>query len=226
MVLGTYDDAFLDALHAGPSPLGGVVWDVGAHIGYESLAFAQVVGADGHVVAFEPNPANVREWQRNVAGNPELADRMSLQQVALGDAAGTAAFRFSDDVTGGASSGSHLASAVPPEATASYESFGVVDVACARGDDLVESGEIAAPSIIKIDVEGAEADVVRGAMNILRRHRPILLVEVHHVRAMHDLGALLHEAGYTTSLLTTPEETSSRCFLLSLPAGPVPASAA
>ena len=84
---------------------------------------------------------------------------------------------------------------------------------CAPADDLVEAGEIAPPSIIKIDVEGAEADVIRGALGTLRRYRPALLVEVHHVRAMHDVGVLLQEAGYVSSVLQTPEESASRCFL-------------
>lgn len=222
MALGTYDETFVDALRPHSALQGAVVWDVGAHIGYESLLFAELVGPAGRVVAFEPNPANFREWQRNVEGNSELAARMSLRATALCDKSGTAAFRFSEDVLGGGSSGSHLADAVPPEDEVSYAAFGLVNVACARADDLVEAGEIAPPAIIKIDVEGAEADVVRGATRTLHRYKPILLVEVHHVRAMHDLEVLLQETGYSSSVLETPEETASRCFLKAVPVNPVP----
>lgn len=222
MALGTYDETFVDALRPHSALQGAVVWDVGAHIGYESLLFAELVGPAGRVVAFEPNPANFREWQRNVEGNSKLAARMSLRATALCDKSGTAAFRFSEDVLGGGSSGSHLADAVPPEDEVSYAAFGLVNVACARADDLVEAGEIAPPAIIKIDVEGAEADVVRGATRTLHRYKPILLVEVHHVRAMHDLEVLLQEAGYVSSVLEASEETASRCFLKAVPVNPEP----
>lgn len=213
MALGTYDDTFVEALRPLSDIQGAVIWDVGAHIGYESLVFASFVGPSGRVVAFEPNPANVAEWQKNVEANVGLAARMNLKEVALSTEPGMAAFRFSDDIVGGRSSGSHLAASVPPEEEPSYTAFRLVDVLCARADDLVEAGEIAPPSIIKIDVEGAEADVIRGAVRTIGRYSPTLLVEVHHVRAMHDVGVLLQEAGYTSLLLQAPEESASRCFV-------------
>jgi len=219
MALGTYDETLMAALRT-HSLESGVIWDVGAHIGYESLCFATVVGPAGRIVAFEPNPANVREWQRNVSGNAELAPRLSIQAVALCDRSGTAAFRFSEDVADGRSSGSHLAGVMPPEEAASYAGFDLANVACARVDDLVEAGDIAPPTLIKIDVEGAEADVLRGAIRTLQRHRPILLVEVHHVRAMHDVDEILRDAEYATTLLDSPEDSASRCFLEGVPAEP------
>lgn len=213
MVLGTYDDTFVAALRPFSALQGAVIWDVGAHIGYESLVFASLVGPSGHVVAFEPNSANARAWKENVDANVELAPRVTLHAIALSSEAGVASFRFSDDVAGGRSSGSHLADSVPPGSELTYATFHLADVVCARADDLVEAGEIAPPLIIKIDVEGAEADVIRGAGRTLRRYGPTLLIEVHHVRAMHDVGVLLHEAGYVSAVLQVPEESTSRCFL-------------
>lgn len=221
MALGTYDETFIDALRPHSSLQGAVVWDVGAHVGYESLYFATLVGPSGRVMAFEPNPANVREWQRNVAGNPGLAPRLSLQTMALSDESGTAAFRFSEDIMTGQSSGSHLADVRPPEDHLAYASFGLVNVACRRVDDIVEAGEIAPPAVIKIDVEGAEAKVLRGGLRTLKRFKPIVLVEVHHVRAMHDVDAILSEAGYVASVLESREESASRCFVKGLPAPPI-----
>ena len=219
MALGTYDETFIDAIRPHSTLQGAVVWDVGAHIGYESLYFATLVGPAGRVVAFEPNPANVREWERNIAGDPKLAPRLSLHKVALSDSAGTAALRFSEDILSGRSSGSHLATVMPPEGQVSYATFGLLDVACARVDDLVESGEISPPAVIKIDVEGAEAEVLRGALRTLQRQKPLLLVEVHSVRAMHALDAILGEAGYIATVLESPEESASRCFLKAVYAG-------
>jgi FkbM family methyltransferase len=217
MVLGDYDEVFHSALAPYDSFEGAVVWDIGAHVGYESLSFATLVGPTGRVVAFEPNLANVQEWQRNVAGNPDLAPRMEIRTTALSDVRGTAAFCVSSDVVGGASSGSHLADVTPPEASTSYEAFGLVQVECALADDLVEAGEVAPPALVKIDVEGAEANVLRGAIRTLQSHRPTLLIEVHHVRAMHDVDRVLSDVGYSVTVLESPEEIASRCFIKAVP---------
>jgi hypothetical protein len=93
----------------------------------------------------------------------------------------------------------------------------VLDVTCARADDLVASGVLPPPALVKIDVEGAEADVLRGATATLRTHRPLLLLEVHHVRAMHEVDDVLRAAGYSVSLLDSPEESPSRCFVKAIP---------
>lgn len=225
MALGDYDEALHEALRPYSSFEGAVVWDVGAHVGYWSLSLATLVGPKGSVIAFEPNPANVEEWRRNVAGNPDLAPRMSLRTVALSDTSGTASLLTSDDVASGRSSGSHLADVMPPEAPVSYATFTHLDVECARVDDLVGTGEVAPPALLKIDTEGAEASVLRGAIRTLQRHRPILLVEVHHVRAMHDLDEILAGVGYSISLLDSADESASRCFLKAVPSGPVAADA-
>ena len=212
MAEGTYDEVLFRAASSIPSLRGAVVWDVGAHIGYESLCLAAQVGERGSVVAFEPNPANAREWERNVGGNPHLAGRMTLKRMALSCESGEAPFRMSEDIVSGRSSGSHLAAVMPPEEPAAYSTFGICDVTCMSADDLVTSGVVSTPTLVKIDVEGAEAEVLRGAMMTLRKHRPILLVEVHHIRAMHEVEDVLRAAGYSISLLDSPEESPSRCF--------------
>ena len=217
MAEGTYDEVLLRAAPSNASLRGAVVWDVGAHIGYESLCFAALVGEEGSVVAFEPNPENAREWERNVGGNPHLAGRMTLKRMALSCESGQAAFRVSEDVVSGRSSGSHLADVMPPEDPACYSTFGVLDVTCVRADDLVASGVLPPPALVKIDVEGAEADVLRGAIATLQRHRPVLLLEVHHVRAMHEVDDVLRAAGYSVSLFDSPEESPSRCFVKAIP---------
>lgn len=218
MAEGTYDEVLFRAAQSNASLHGAVVWDVGAHIGYESLCFAALVGEAGSVVAFEPNPANAREWERNVGANPQLAGRMTLKRMALSCESGQAAFRVSEDVVSGRSSGSHLADVMPPEDPACYSTFGVLDVTCVRADDLVASGVLPPPALVKIDVEGAEADVLRGAIATLQRHRPVLLLEVHHVRAMHEVDDVLRAAGYSVSLFDSPEESPSRCFVKAIPA--------
>jgi len=217
MAEGTYDDVLFRAVQSNASLRGAVVWDVGAHIGYESLCFAALVGEAGNVVAFEPNPANAREWERNIGANPLLAQRMTLKRMALSHRSGEAALRVSEDVVSGRSSGSHLADVMPPEDLAAYATFGVLDVTCVRADDLVESGVASPPTLVKIDVEGAEADVLRGAVSTLRGHRPVLLLEVHHVRAMHEVDDVLRAVGYSVSLLDSPEESPSRCFVKAIP---------
>lgn len=63
-------------------------------------------------------------------------------------------------------------------------------------DRLVESGEIPAPHLLKIDVDGGEVAVLRGARAVLREHRPHVIVETHTAGLERDCGDLLVEAGY------------------------------
>ena len=70
---------------------GMTVFDVGANIGFFALAAANLVGENGKVVAFEPNPSVVARLKENVALNG-LADRVKIEQSAAGDFDGTAEF--------------------------------------------------------------------------------------------------------------------------------------
>jgi FkbM family methyltransferase len=220
MIAGTHDQFLFDAAVVSGPLDGKVCWDIGAHIGYHSLAFASLVGAGGQVVAFEPNPFNLSRMDMHLTRNPTLASRISVKTIALSDSSGVAEFRFSDDVESSISSGGHLTSALAPCDPWVYESFGRTQVKTATIDELVGSGEIAAPDVMKIDVEGAEAAVIRGGKEVIRLRRPILLVEVHHILQMLEVCQLLIGWGYRLEVLDREDAGPGRCFIMGRPDSP------
>lgn len=151
---------------------GGVLYDVGSHAGFEALLGRRLVGANGQVHCFEPVPANVLTLQSNVDANN--FDNVIVHAVALSDSDGTARI----DVT-------------QHGITARLADDGHLEVRTVRLDSLA----LRAPTVVKVDVEGAEAAVLRGMKETLRTHRPTVIVEIHGA----EEGAVrreLADAGY------------------------------
>jgi FkbM family methyltransferase len=138
-----------------------VFFDVGAHIGQYSLCAAPIVRS---VHAFEANSKTIRLLRYNVESN-HLAN-IVVNHVAVCDQVGTATFRESDAYNPGASSlhGVSGESVTVPTTT--------LDAYCA--DHPVND----APVVIKIDVEGAEAEVLRGALSLLSNRHVTIFMEV------------------------------------------------
>jgi FkbM family methyltransferase len=172
---------------------GSRVIDVGANIGVYSLPWA-AVNADVTVHCFEPNPAVRSRLARNVALN-RLTARIQLHTEALSDHAGIATLYGSDDMSSlnqGVYTGA--GQAVP------------TDVPLARLDDVL--GIDGPPvSLMKIDVQGHELEVLRGADALISHHRPALILEHEddlYLSASEanqrkvDLAELLSRLGYET----------------------------
>jgi FkbM family methyltransferase len=209
MVEGTFDDFLYSALQTRGGLQGKVCWDVGAHIGYHSLCFS-ALGAQ--VLAFEPNPANAERLRLHLEKNPTLGARVRHVPKALSDCDGRISFVQCTDLATG-SSGSHLAAALPPSSQEVYQDFEKTEVAAERADAMIQHGEVP-PDIIKIDVEGAEYLVLKGAVDLLSRQKPQLFIEVHHICLMMQIQKLLQGLGYDTRLLDEPEAAPSRCFIM------------
>ncbi|MBZ5566485.1 MAG: FkbM family methyltransferase [Acidobacteriia bacterium] len=137
---------------------GGAVYDVGAHAGFHSLFCALLAGPAGRVIAFEPNPGNFRSLTAQLELNPSL--QVTLLPYAILDRNGDVRFE-----AGGDSSQGHISEA------------GSFTVAGRCLDSLVEQGSVPPPSVIKIDVEGAEEQVIAGALQVLKMHRPVVLCD-------------------------------------------------
>lgn len=152
--------------------------DVGANIGYFSLLFAQCVGDTGRVISYEPVPVLAAKLRRNLELN--RFDNTAVRDLALSDRSGAARFYVGPRNNTGLSS---LRS--PRESSDSFE------VQLAPFDGLVE--DCAKVTLVKIDVEGAELQVLRGMEGLLRTMRPNLLVEVtdSFLREMGDSAASL-----------------------------------
>lgn len=210
IVEGTFDSFFYAGLSERKQLSGTCCWDIGAHVGYHALAFA-AQGAT--VVAFEPVPANLARFRQHLERNTALARRIRIVPAAVADRDGDLTFVQSDDLTG-ASTGSHLADANAPLRPEVYTHFQQVAVPAVRLDTFLEREGESAPDVIKIDVEGAELQVLEGGRRLLVEHRPLLLMEVHHICQMFGVQNLLRSLGYQLSILDEANATPSRCFLL------------
>lgn len=126
---------------------GDVVWDIGAHHGYVSLAAARAVGAKGMVHAFEPSAHNASYLRRHLKWNAE--SRVVPHQFALGAENGTVSFG------GGDTSKMHSVGG------------GGELVGIRRADSLVADGAVKRPDVIKVDVEGGELHVLESLLPIL-----------------------------------------------------------
>jgi FkbM family methyltransferase len=133
--------------------------DVGAHTG-DFLRHMLRLAPAGQHVAFEPVPAF---YELLVQEFPDV----DVRNVALSDEAGTTEFNYFPDLPG--LSGFRRTEAAQDGKPVRLE------VSCERLDDALDADYV--PKLIKIDVEGAEHKVLRGASELLRRHRPLLLLE-------------------------------------------------
>jgi FkbM family methyltransferase len=171
---------------------GPVVWDVGAFEGYMSL-IGTMHGAS-RVLAFEPCEENRRRLARNTKANQALAPRITICPVALSATCGTVELRSDSDMTQIMAEGVRIWSHRLTQ--------GIDVVECRTADDYVASGA-PVPDFMKIDVEGAEALVLRGACGVLRNHRPIVLLEIHNRAAAEHSFAILRQADYEVLSVST-----------------------
>lgn len=177
--IGTYEREKVRSFAAELGP-GAVVFDVGAHVGFYSLLSAVLVAPGGKVYAFEPLRSNTVKLRRHVAMNGLPVE---VVEAAVADEPGDAYFQQGrDSYTGAlASRGDHVS-------VVSLDSF--------RADH-----ETPDPSVLKIDVEGAEALVLKGAAQTIKDSRPVIYLAVHGNAVRGECLALLASFGYLTDPL-------------------------
>lgn len=193
---------------------GGDFWDVGAHRGYTSLLC--VKHGSGRVLAFEPDTANVSSFRENLKTNPGLSERIELLPVAVADTDGEMELKSPQDDP---LQCQLVSSDIVPRAQR-FDAVTVAKVGVVSLDSLVASGR-KPPAVLKVDVEGAEFLVLRGAANLLRQFHPLVLLEYHNLQAQKMCVASLRELGYTLFALNGMrlrelEENSSYGHLLAV----------
>lgn len=167
-------------------PPGSVIIDVGANIGNHTIAWASAGGCS--VVAYEPNP-RLAELIRQSAALNHVQDRVRVMQTAVGESESVSRLVVSDPSNLG---GGRLVDVQEP---ASSE----------REEDVSEGYEVqVAPldppggpiGVIKIDVEGFEVAVLRGAAGLIAEHHPLLYVECLDFQHFNEILELVSELGY------------------------------
>jgi FkbM family methyltransferase len=162
-----------------------VVLDIGANIGIHTMLLADLVGPSGRVLSFEPTDYAIQKLRRNLDLNSELAERVTLFHCFLaakdgGDVPDT--IYSSWPLTG--SEGlhdKHLGLAMPTNAVPARSIDGIL-------------AELGVPSVqlVKMDVDGFESEVLRGATALLRDSRPIFIMELSPY-VLDERGSSLEE---------------------------------
>jgi FkbM family methyltransferase len=203
-IIGTYEPEFLNALRRYVRS-GDTCVDVGGNLGYYCLLMSNLVGPKGRVITFEPVEENLAVLKENIAANK--IENVELVNTALGAQPGVLSLIRSEvgsvsatpSIRGYAVEGAQSSIDVPVNTLDAY---------------LQEKGWH--PAVIKIDVEGAELEVLRGTVNTLRLARPTVLVEVHGWEAASsaEVRDFFSNVGYQISLAGT---RGHEAFCVALP---------
>jgi len=157
---------------------GDVALDVGAHIGFFTMHMAAMVGPSGRVYAFEPFAANAELLERSVAENG-LGERVVVTRAAVGAVSGSAMLTFAEETLN--SGGAYLL----------RDSAAPLTGNVAEPVPLIALDQFMLPHpvrFIKMDVEGAEPQVLRGAERLLTTDRPVILSELHPTQLQRASG--------------------------------------
>jgi len=176
------------ALRAAVRP-GDSVFDVGANIGFFSTLLSRLVGQTGRVVAFEPEPENLRLLRLNLDAND--CRNVTVVPSAVGAEAGTATFSL-DAATG---STGHLGGApTAGELAVGTGKVRLIETPVETIDGVVERLGVV-PDVVKMDIEGGEIDALTGASATLTTHRPVVLSELAGDRGT-EVVVFLDRLGY------------------------------
>jgi FkbM family methyltransferase len=208
---GNYD-SFLSGFIARHDLAGKTVFDLGAFVGVNSMQFARLVGPQGRVCSFEPNPINADRLRLNLSENKDLEGRVRVFPFALSNEQGTVRFNLHRNVDAGISSASYMRGAhtTLPQETLTDLGFLTVDVKTCTLDEFVRRTGFA-PSLMKIDIEGAEHLALLGAMATMKEAAPAILVELHSTYCTVMVLQTLDTLGYASELLHIEED--GRCYI-------------
>ncbi len=184
--------------------------DIGAHIGLFSSVCSQLTGPDGKIVCFEPTPGTFKLLQQTLKLNH--CSNVIPVQAAVSDKDGMATFYVSE--TAGCNSNSLIKNKLGGGSQA-------YDVMLVTLDSIINDHSLK-PSLVKIDAEGAELDVLKGGITMFKKYKPILILGLHpeFIKEKKDsleaIWDLLNDCGYEVLLdemVVTKEDFCSKELL-------------
>ncbi len=186
-LLGAFEPATLRAIQKWSTP-GRLALDIGANVGAHTLHLAQLVGPTGKVLAFEPTDYAMSKLRRNIELNPEIASRIVTHKCFLGasdDTSAPALIYSSWPLTATDSlHDKHLGRAMAAEATPQ------------RQLDAVLGTEVNNVAFVKMDVDGHECSVLKGASKVLSMSKPVFVMELAPYSLEENGGSLEELLGY------------------------------
>ncbi len=161
-----------------------VCFDVGANIGFFSLTMAkELENKNCEIHSFEPNPYTLTFLDKNLTLNPKLADSIFRNSIGLSDKAGTFQLSYNHRNTGSAN--------IFDSASNSEE---VAEIEVKTLDDYCVEHNINHIDLLKVDIEGAELNFLKGAEKIISKSKNMVLI-------MEIMEDNCKQAGYTSSQL-------------------------
>lgn len=152
-------------------PEGGTFIDVGAHVGWYSLKAAKKVGPKGRVISIEPNPETIPSLKENIRANRDESI-ITVAPVACASSESVLTLYAAPRLNTGESSLSKANASQEGQPAASYQ------VRARPLDDIAKDAGLTRADFLKIDVEGAEFLVLKGATTVLDSFRPVVVLEL------------------------------------------------
>ena len=174
--LGSYENDKQRLVESTMMP-GDIVFDIGANVGFYTLLASELVGPKGHVYSFEPVPRNINFLKEHLRLNQ--VTNTTIIETAVSDINGEAYF---DDS--------------PNNSMGRLAISGGRRVRTVTIDSLVREGQLPRPDCLKIDVEGAEAQVLAGAQSTLRAFHPKIFLATHGSGPHRECCEQLWSLGY------------------------------
>ncbi len=157
------------------------VLDIGANTGFYTLLSSRLVGRSGRVTAFEPLPRNIEFLRTHVRLN--RLENVEIVEAAVSDASGKV--RFKSDT----------------HASMGYVTTnGDLEVDSVSLDQLFQQKRLAPAKLLKIDVEGEEYRVIKGALSYLMSCHPTILLSGHGTEAQKNCESFLAGLGYSVKV--------------------------
>lgn len=146
---------------------GDIVIDIGANIGLFTIKASQSTGKSGFIVAIEPEPRNIKVFNLNLKYYPDVI----LIPKAVGN------FRGEIDLMIGTHSGSHT---VNIDNDGDFFTKAIITVPIDTLDNIIKELNVKEIDFVKIDVEGGELEVLKGAVNVLNRIKFLAIAAYHN----------------------------------------------
>jgi FkbM family methyltransferase len=164
-----------------------VCWDLGAHFGIHTVGLGRLVGPQGQVCAFEPDPVAFQRLSRHVGMN--RLSQVKIFHAAVSDAEGSSEML----VTGGlGSTFTHFRYEDEPVDPRAKK----IVIPTVVLDQLVAKAEIRLPDLIKVDVQGHGAWALAGATQAIQKKKPIIVFSCHCPPEAQFVGEIVERFGY------------------------------
>jgi len=154
-----------------------VIYDIGAHVGFYTLLSSELIKEKGKVVAFEPLPRNLKYLKKHLEMNN--CNNVMLIEAAVSDKCSMSFFNEG-----------------PSSYTGNLSEEGKLQVNTFSIDELIKSDRIPPPNCMKIDVEGSELLVLKGAKLTISIYNPTIFLATHNHRLRIDCIKFLVSLGY------------------------------